>query len=154
MRFAVISVSDTRTEADDTGGALIKTYLAEDGHQLVAYKVITDDPEKIEEQLLRLLQMDALDVIIFTGGTGIASRDHTPDVVGKHLSKQLPGFGEIFRVLSFQEIGAAAMLSRARAGISGRKAVFCLPGSPAGVRLALEKLILPEIRHLVSELRR
>lgn len=154
VRCAVISVSDSRTEASDTGGALIRERLTESGHEIVAYSLVPDDPARINYAVGQALARPDIDVVIMTGGTGIASRDNTPDVVQRWFNKELPGFGELFRMLSYQQVGAAAILSRATAGVCGDKVMFCLPGSPAGVELAMEKLILPELRHLVAELRR
>ena len=148
---AVITVSDTRTVETDESGKLIHTLAAAAGHVVVDYRIVKDEPD----QVLRALNEFAAGlarVLIFNGGTGIGQRDRTYDVIAKSLDKELPGFGELFRMLSYQEIGAAAMLSRATGGVYRGKVVFSTPGSPHAVRLALEKLILPELQHLAWEL--
>jgi molybdenum cofactor biosynthesis protein B len=149
---AVITVSDTRTEETDKSGQLIKQLLADAKHTLAAYKIVKDEPIQIQEQLELLSQSD-LDVVIFNGGTGIAPRDTTYDALEKLLEKTLPGFGELFRFLSYQEIGSRAIASRAVAGVYQAKLIFSVPGSSNAVRLAMEKLILPEVVHLVSQIR-
>jgi molybdopterin adenylyltransferase len=151
---AVVTVSDSRTQADDTSGALIQTLLEAAGHRAVTRGIVPDDADAIREAVLRGLARHGVDAVIVTGGTGASPRDVTPEAVEPLYEKPLAGFGEIFRMLSFQEIGAAALLSRASAGTSGEKVVFVLPGSSGAVRLALEKLVLPELGHLVGQLRR
>jgi molybdenum cofactor biosynthesis protein B len=150
----VLTVSDTRTPEDDTSGNAIAEKLAAAGHTVVERCIVRDDPEAIRAAVLRGVALPAVDVVIATGGTGASPRDSTPEVVQPLLEKTLHGFGELFRALSFQEIGAAAMLSRALAGTSGRTAIFVTPGSSGAVRLALDRLILPELAHLVGQLRR
>jgi molybdenum cofactor biosynthesis protein B len=150
----VVTISDTRTLANDQGGLLIVHMLEEAGHQVAARRIVRDEPPAIQAQVAELTARDDLDVLLMTGGTGIGSRDQTCETVSGLLDKQLPGYGELFRMLSFREIGAAAMLSRAMAGVAGRKVVMTMPGSPAAVRLAMENLILPELAHLVREARR
>lgn len=150
--FSVIVVSDTRSLADDVGGRLLTELAAQAGHDVLSREVVPDDVDRIRAAIDRVSAAGA-DVILLTGGTGVAPRDRTPEAVEPLYQRRLPGFGEIFRVLSFQEIGAAAMFSRASAGIVGRAAVFALPGSPAGCRLAMERLILPEIGHLLTQIR-
>ena len=152
-RCAVITCSDSRTKETDTSGAFIVDSIRAAGHSLEGYRVIPDDAQTVSEEIGRLVA-GGIDVILLTGGTGITSRDVTVDTVSAMLDKILPGFGELFRMLSWKEIGPASMLSRATAGTIGRTLVFCLPGSTNAVRLALESLILPELRHLVRELRR
>lgn len=152
-RCGVCTVSDTRTLENDRSGALLKDQLVGHGHEVVWREIVADDPGAIEGALSTALEKD-LDILIFTGGTGIAPRDVTPDVLQARFDRQLPGFGELFRLLSYEEIGPAALLSRAVAGVIGSTAVFCLPGSTAAVRLALDKLIVPELGHIVGELRR
>ena len=154
VRCAVITVSDTRTEETDRSGQLIKQRLDERGHEVVHYRIVKDEPEQIDTMLTELVQRSDCDAVIFNGGTGIARRDTTFDTVSRRLEKELIGFGEIFRMLSFSEIGAAAMLSRATAGVIGDTVVFLTPGSSNAVSLALEKLILPEIAHVVFEMRK
>lgn len=149
---AVITVSDTRTLATDRSGALIQQLLLEAGHQVNTYTIIKDEPEQIQTQLNTLCIKQEIDALIFSGGTGIAPRDTTYDALEVVLEKTLPGFGELFRTLSYQEIGSRAMASRAVAGIYQGKLVFSLPGSANAVKLGLEKLILPELSHLVSQL--
>jgi molybdenum cofactor biosynthesis protein B len=149
VRVAVVTVSDTRTEATDTSGTLMKTLLADAGHPVVAYRIVPDEPERIGPLLDELTA--SADVILLNGGTGISRRDTTYEVVAGRLDKVLPGFGELFRMLSYEEIGAAAMLSRATAGMMGRTLVFSTPGSTNAVRLAMERLIVPQLRHLVWE---
>jgi molybdopterin adenylyltransferase len=149
---AVITVSDTRSPQTDRSGQLIQQLLQESGHQIVAYKLVKDEPLQIQAQLKELCARLDLDAVIFNGGTGIAPRDTTYDAIEQLLDKVLPGFGEIFRWLSYQEIGSRAIASRAVAGVCQGKLVFSLPGSSNAVRLAMEKLILPELGHLVQQL--
>ena len=149
--IAVVTVSDTRTEQTDESGQLIRALAAKAGHTIVSYRIVQDEPEQVLAALEEFAAGEAR-LIIFNGGTGIGRRDRTFDVISKALDKTLPGFGEIFRMLSYQEVGAAAMLSRATAGVYQGKIVFSTPGSPNAVRLALEKLILPEAQHLAWEL--
>ncbi|NMF84231.1 MogA/MoaB family molybdenum cofactor biosynthesis protein [Nodosilinea sp. P-1105] len=150
---AVITVSDTRTFDSDRSGQLIQALLHQAGHQISDYRIVPDEPLSIGPLCQGLGAQSDVDVIILTGGTGIAPRDTTYDVVATLLDKTLPGFGEIFRQLSFQEIGSRAMASRAVAGVYGSTLVFSLPGSSKAVQLAMEALILPELPHLVSLLR-
>lgn len=151
---AVLTISDTRTLETDTGGQTILELLGTAGHQVLVRDILPDEPERMRKLLLDLKEQQEIDAILMTGGTGIGSRDQTFETVSALLDKPLPGYGELFRMLSYQEIGAAAMLSRATAGLLGRKVLLTMPGSPAGVRLAMEKLILPELGHLVREARR
>ena len=148
----MLTISDTRSEATDTSGAAIVESLAAAGHVLAGRKVVRDDPATVAS-VVRGATVSA-DVIIATGGTGITSRDSTYEAITGLLDKKIDGFGELFRMLSYEEIGAAAMLSRACAGTIRRTAVFSLPGSETAVRLAMAKLILPEIGHVVRELKR
>lgn len=151
---AVLTVSDSRTLETDEGGRRIVAGLEGDDHRVVARALVRDEPAEVEARLLEWLGAGEVEVILTTGGTGISRRDTTVEVVERLLDKRLEGFGELFRMLSHREIGAAAMLSRAVAGLAGRAAIFALPGSPAAVRLALDELILPELPHLLRELRR
>jgi molybdenum cofactor biosynthesis protein B len=151
---AVITISDTRTNKNDTSGRMIVDLLRQAGHQVSAWEIVPDEPQRIRETISRLQLLSNLDAILLTGGTGIGSRDQTFETLTPLLTKTLPGFGELFRMLSYPEIGAAAMLSRAIAGLIGRTLVLAMPGSTAAVQLAMEKLILPEIGHLVREARR
>ncbi|MBE9177520.1 MogA/MoaB family molybdenum cofactor biosynthesis protein [Oculatella sp. LEGE 06141] len=150
---AVITVSDTRSPETDRSGQLIQQLLQECGHHIGAYALIKDEPTQIQHQLTTLCQRSDLDAVILNGGTGIAPRDTTYDAIEQLLEKVLPGFGELFRWLSYQEIGSRALASRAVAGVYRSKLVFSLPGSSNAVRLALEKLILPELTHLVGQLK-
>lgn len=150
---AVLTVSDTRTVETDRSGQLIQQLLAAAFHQVVAYVLIKDEPEQIQSQIERWSQMNNLDAIILNGGTGIAPRDTTYDAIEALLEKTLPGFGELFRWLSFQEIGSRAIASRAIAGTYRGKLIFSIPGSSNAVSLAMQKLILPEIKHLVRQLK-
>jgi molybdenum cofactor biosynthesis protein B len=154
LACAVITVSDTRTLETDTGGQTVCDLLAAAGHRLAAREILPDEPAQMRELLDRLVADPAIDAILLTGGTGISSRDQTYETISALLTKPVPGYGELFRMLSYQEIGAAAMLSRATGGLIGRTVVLTMPGSPAAVRLAMEKLILPELAHLVREARR
>lgn len=148
VRCAVVTVSDTRTVESDRSGQLLQTLLAEAGHQVIDYRIVPDEPQQICPLCETLAAQ--VDCIILTGGTGIAPRDTTYDAIAALLEKTLPGFGEIFRHLSFQEIGSRAMASRAVAGVYQSTLIFSLPGSSKAVTLAMEALILPELPHLVS----
>lgn len=154
VRCAVITVSDTRTLDNDTGGQSVVVALTAAGHTINVREIIPDDPERMRPLLESLRNRDDLDAILLTGGTGITSRDQTYETVSALLDKPLPGYGEVFRMLSFQEIGPAAILSRAVGGLLGRKVLLTMPGSPAAVRLAMDKIIVPELGHLVREARR
>jgi molybdenum cofactor biosynthesis protein B len=147
----VVTVSDTRTLETDTGGALAAELLAGAGHPLVRREIVKDEPAAIAGVVLRGLAEDGVGALLLTGGTGVAPRDVTPDAVEPLLERVIPGFGEIFRALSYEEIGSAALLSRALAGIAAGRVVFVLPGSRGAVRLGLEKLVLPELGHLAAE---
>ena len=149
-RVFVITCSDTRTVETDESGQLAERMFAEGGHHSVGRIVVRDDPTLIGEALEAAVQADA-QAILLNGGTGITRRDRTFDALEKRLEKRIDGFGELFRMLSYAEIGAAAMLSRATAGLYLGRVVFSVPGSPAAVRLALEKLILPELGHMLRE---
>jgi molybdenum cofactor biosynthesis protein B len=150
----VLTVSDTRTEETDTSGRAIRDLLDAAGHPITGSAIVRDEPADVASLVRERAADPATEVIITTGGTGISSRDATYEAVHALLDKRLDGFGELFRMLSFHEIGAAAMLSRATAGSIGRTAVFVLPGSLAAVRLAMEKLIVPELGHVVQQLRK
>lgn len=154
VRVAVLTISDSRTPENDTGGDAIQETLQEAGHEITARDLIRDEPEEIRQSLTAFLERDDVDAVITTGGTGISLRDSTYEVVYGMLEKRLDGFGEIFRTLSYEEIGAAAMLSRAIAGTVGRRFIASLPGSANAARLATEKLLAPEIPHVVFELRK
>jgi len=149
LRCGVVTVSDTRTPQTDAGGRMIVERLGGAGHTIVRYAIVPDDAASIVE-LVRAL-VGQCSVVILSGGTGIAKRDSTFEAVDRLLDKRLLGFGELFRMLSYAQIGPGAMLSRATAGVTGGALVFSLPGSPNAVELALDKLILPELAHLVWE---
>lgn len=150
IRCGVLTISDTRTIDNDGGGQLAQRLLREAGHDITAYAIVRDEPvhviAHVEEWVANGCQL-----IVTTGGTGIAKRDTTIDALEPLFVRRLPGFGEIFRMLSFAQVGAAAMLSRATAGTIASTLIFCLPGSPAAVELAMTQLIVPELRHLVWE---
>ncbi|HWA97387.1 MAG TPA: MogA/MoaB family molybdenum cofactor biosynthesis protein [Pirellulales bacterium] len=154
LRVAVITVSDTRTLETDTGGAAIVERLDAAGHALVDRRLVRDESTELEAALHELTGHDTVDAVLITGGTGLGSRDRTYETVDALLTKALPGYGELFRWLSYAEIGPACMLSRAVGGLIGRTVVLTMPGSPAGVALAMDKVILPELGHLVREARR
>ncbi|PYR68418.1 MAG: molybdenum cofactor biosynthesis protein [Acidobacteria bacterium] len=150
----VLTVSDTRTEANDTGGQTIRDLLETSGHTIAGHAIVRDDPDAVTRTVSGWLADASTQVIITTGGTGITSRDGTYEAIDRLLEKRLTGFGELFRMLSYHQIGPAAMMSRATAGRALGKAIFVLPGSPDAVRLAMTKLILPELGHVVQQLRR
>jgi molybdenum cofactor biosynthesis protein B len=147
----VITVSDTRTEATDTGGRAIAELLAAAGHRVVGRTILKDDAELVRGTIERQLANPDVQAVITTGGTGISSRDKTFEAVGGMLQKKLDGFGELFRMLSFEQIGPAAMMSRACAGLVAGRIVVSLPGSEAAVRLAMQRLLIPELGHLVQQ---
>jgi molybdopterin adenylyltransferase len=149
---AVVTVSDTRVPADDVNGSYLRREIEAAGHVVAAYRVVPDDPSQVVDTLDEAAALARL--VIFNGGTGISARDNTFDALSTRLEKTLPGFGEIFRMLSYEQVGAAAMLSRAVAGTYRGAVVVSTPGSPAAVRLAWEKLIAPELEHLAWEVGR
>ncbi|MEW6737451.1 MAG: MogA/MoaB family molybdenum cofactor biosynthesis protein [Acidobacteriota bacterium] len=151
---AIITVSDSRTPDNDASGQLMKEALTAQGHTIMHYQVIKDEPDQIRALILNLAQHPDCQAMIFNGGTGISRRDRTFDVIDSLLEKRLVGFGEIFRYLSYLDIGSAAIMSRATAGSYQGRVIISIPGSPAAARLALEKLILPELAHMVWELGR
>jgi molybdenum cofactor biosynthesis protein B len=154
VRCAILTVSDTRTTETDTSGGLIRDTLRLAGHKIVDYQIVPDEPGQIRRILEAWIARDDVEVILSNGGTGIAARDTTYDTVSGLLVKRLDGFGELFRMLSWQEIGAAAMLSRAVAGVANGTLIAAMPGSTNAVRLAMTKLIVPEIGHLVYEIKK
>jgi molybdenum cofactor biosynthesis protein B len=153
-RCAVVTLSDTRDEKSDSSGRWIRQSLEGDGHSIAHSSIIKDDSATLWTLLDRLLTDVNVDAIITNGGTGISRRDNTIAVIESKLTLPLPGFGELFRMLSYEQIGSGAMLSRAVGGVAGEKLLFALPGSSKAVELAMEKLILPELRHLLGELRK
>lgn len=154
VRAFIVTISDTRTADTDTSGAAIASLLEAAGHIVSGRKIVKDDAAAIEAAVSYAAKAGGTDVVITTGGTGLSSRDGSYEAISKLFGRTIDGFGELFRGLSYAEIGAAAMLSRATAGVIGRCAVFVLPGSENAVRLAMEELIIPEITHVVRELRR
>ena len=152
VRCVVVTVSDTRTEDTDTSGQFIRTALEDAGFSVDYYTIVPDEPDRIEALVDELV--DSVDAVLMNGGTGISARDQTVDVLQEQIDKPLPGFGELFRMLSYDEIGAGAMLSRATAGVYRDTLLFAMPGSTNAVQLAMTKLILPELEHLVWEIAR
>ena len=148
----VLTVSDTRSAETDTSGRAIRELLVQAGHSVTGTALVRDDPDQVTGVVRKQLADPAARVIVTTGGTGITSRDGTFEAVDRLFEKRLTGFGELFRMLSFQEIGSAAMLSRAAAGTVGGKAIFVLPGSENAVRLAMTRLIVPELGHIAQQL--
>jgi molybdenum cofactor biosynthesis protein B len=147
----VLTVSDTKTPETDTSGTLIRELLTAAGHRVVDSQIVRDEPVQVARIVRDVCARADVQAVVLTGGTGITSRDSTFEAVEALLDKRLPGFGELFRMLSFQEVGAAAMLSRAQMGLHARRIVVSLPGSPNACRLALEKLLIPELGHLLRE---
>jgi molybdenum cofactor biosynthesis protein B len=154
VRVYVVTISDTRTEANDTSGQAAKQLIEAAGHIVAGYAVLKDDPREVAALVRRIADEKLADAVVTSGGTGVSSRDSTYEAIAGLLDKRLDGFGELFRMLSYAEIGSAAMLSRAVGGLHRGVPVFATPGSTAAVRLALEKLILPELGHLGFEVRR
>ena len=153
-RCAVVTLSDTRDTATDRSGALIRELLGANGHVVTHYQLIPDDPALLEPLLRSMLSREDVDAVLTTGGTGVSRRDTTVPLIESLLDQRLPGFGELFRMLSWEQIGSGAMLSRAVAGIARGRLVFAMPGSTKAVELAMTKLILPELGHLLRELRK
>jgi molybdopterin adenylyltransferase len=147
---AIVTVSDTRTADDDTSGAEIRRQLEAAGHRVEAYRIVADEPALVERIVEELADSGLVDVVLLSGGTGIAARDNTFEAISSLLTKRIDGFGELFRMLSYEEIGAASMISRAVGGLVGTTAVFSMPGSTAACRLAMEKLIVPQLAHVVG----
>jgi molybdenum cofactor biosynthesis protein B len=154
LSLAVVTVSDTRTVETDTSGALIVELAEAAGHRVVVREIVADEPDLMTPLLLSYRDRSDLDAVLMTGGTGISPRDQTYETVSDLLTKPLPGYGELFRMLSYAEIGPACLLSRAVGGLMGDKAVLVMPGSRAAVGLAMTKIILPELPHIVSEARK
>ncbi len=153
VRCAIITVSDTRTEETDTSGRRIKELLAAHDHPVVAYQILKDEPEQITTAVQVLLERSDVDAIITSGGTGIAPRDTTFEAIQGLLEKEITGFGEMFRMLSYEDIGTSAMLTRATAGVANGKVIVSLPGSTGAVELGMSKLVLPELGHMMFLLR-
>ena len=154
INFSIITVSDTRTLADDKSGTIIETMIKDSGHSVINRSIVKDEPDEIRSAVGKAIADKETSAIILTGGTGITARDNTPDTIAPILEKELTGFGELFRYLSYDEIGSRAILSRALAGTLDKKIIFCLPGSAGAVKLAMEKLILPDIGHILWEVGR
>jgi molybdenum cofactor biosynthesis protein B len=152
--MALLTVSDTRTPEDDRSGRLARSLLEEAGHRIVDYRILPDEPDRIARCVTAWLDREDCEGVLVNGGTGVATRDRTYEALFGLLDQRLDGFGELFRALSYEQVGSAAMLSRAVAGVARGKPVFSVPGSPKAVKLALERLILPELAHLLAELRR
>lgn len=154
LGYALVTVSDTRTEAGDATGRRMRELVEGAGHRVVEQLIVGDESAAIRTSVLALVATDGVDLVVVAGGTGVAPRDVTIEALGPLLDRELPGFGELFRVLSHREIGSAAMLSRALGGVVDDSALFAVPGSPAAAELALRELILPEAAHLVAQARR
>ncbi len=154
LRIGVLTVSDTRTAETDTGGRLIGQLVEAGGHQVAIRAIVPDEEESIRATVLAWVSDVDVEALIITGGTGLAPRDRTWEALEPVLDRVIDGFGELFRMLSWDEVGSAAMLSRAFAGVIGRTPVFALPGSRNAIALAMEKLILPEIGHVVYEVQK
>jgi len=148
---AVLTISDSRTELDDESGKLIRQKLSQSGHRVMFYSILKNEADSIKKKIHELLRQQELQVIITSGGTGVSHRDITVETITPILEKKLDGFGQLFRFLSYQEIGTAAIMSRAFAGVAEGKVILCLPGSPGAANLAMDKIILPEIGHMVRE---
>ena len=151
VSYALIVISDSRTEQDDESGKLFKEQLSQNGHRLMAYALLKNDSAAVRQKITELLKLEELQVIITSGGTGLSRRDVTVETVSPMLEKKLDGFGELFRSLSYTEIGTSSIMSRAVAGVTNGKVIISLPGSLGATRLAIEKIILPEIGHMVRE---
>lgn len=149
--IGIVTVSDTRTPETDKNHHYLSARIAELGHHVMAYRIIKDEPDQVEAALDEMAANEAVRIVLFNGGTGIAPRDTTFDVISRKLEKTLPGFGELFRAFSYEEVGAAAMLSRATGGVYRNTVVFSTPGSTNAVKVAVEKLIFPELNHLAWE---
>jgi molybdenum cofactor biosynthesis protein B len=154
LRVALLTASDSRSVADDEGGRVLRQLATEAGFAVVAEALLREEPAALRAHVEALAASGTVDALLVTGGTGLAPRDRTPEAIGALFERRLEGFGELFRALSFAEIGPAAMLSRADAGVVGGALVFLMPGSPAAVRLAMQRLIVPELAHAVGQLRR
>ncbi len=154
LALALLTVSDTRTPETDVSGAELRRLLEAAGHVVFDYRILPDEAVRVREVVQGWLRAEGCDGVLVTGGTGVSPRDRTFEALAQLLDKRLDGFGELFRMLSYEQIGSAAMLSRAVGGIAAGRLLFSMPGAPAAVKLAMERLILPELRHLQSQLRR
>jgi molybdopterin adenylyltransferase len=153
IRTALVTASDSRTPANNEGGRLLRALVEEAGFAVVGEALLSEEPAAVRERVASFARPTIADAVLVTGGTGVSPRDRTPEAVAPLFEQRLPGFGELFRLLSYEQIGAAAMLSRAEAGIIDGVVVFLLPGSPAAIELAMRKLIAPELPHLIGQLR-
>ncbi|MFC2022067.1 molybdenum cofactor biosynthesis protein B [Chloroflexota bacterium] len=151
VNCAVLTISDSRTERNDESGKLIRQKLSQSGHKVMSYAILKNEADSVRQKIEELLRQEKLQVIITSGGTGVSHRDITVETIYPILEKKLDGFGELFRFLSHQEIGTASIMSRAIAGAVGGKVILCIPGSPGAANLAMDKIILPEIGHMVRE---
>ena len=151
VNCAVLTISDSRTERDDESGKLIRQKLTENGHKIISYAVLKNEADLIKKKIYGLLEQEELQVIITSGGTGASHRDITVETISMILEKKLDGFGELFRFLTYQEIGTGSIMSRAIGGVAMGKVILCLPGSLGAANLAMDKIILPEIGHMVRE---
>ena len=151
VNCAVLTISDSRTEQDDESGRLIMQKLNENGHQVMSYAILKNEAESIQKKIKELLEVEEVQVIITGGGTGASHRDVTVETITPIMEKRLDGFGELFRFLTYQEIGTGSIMSRAMAGVVRGKVIICLPGSLGAAELAMDKIILPEIGHMVRE---
>lgn len=154
LAFGLLTVSDTRTAQNDVSGRVLRELISTEGHRVYATAIVRDDAQAVRERMLTWVLDPTCEVIVSSGGTGLSARDRTVEAVSDLFDVAIDGFGELFRMLSFEEIGSRAMLSRAVAGVVRGTPVFLLPGSPDAVTLALTRLVLPEIGHVVGELRR
>jgi molybdenum cofactor biosynthesis protein B len=154
VRVFVVTVSDTRTEDNDTSGRAAKEMITAAGHVVAGYRILKDEPAQVAALVQQIVAERAADVIVTSGGTGVSTRDSTYEAIAGLLDKRLDGFGEIFRMLSWNEVGSRAMASRAVAGVHGKTLIFSMPGSTKAVRLAMEKLVAPELGHLAGELKK
>lgn len=154
VRCYVLTISDTRTEATDTSGAAIVELVTGAGHAVTGRAIVRDEPADVTHRITSALDQADVDIVITTGGTGLTSRDSTFEAVDALLDRRLDGFGELFRMLSYTDIGPAAMLSRATAGTARGKFVAALPGSESAVRLAMSKLLVPELGHIIGQIRK
>ena len=152
--FALVVTSDTRTEREDETGRIAVSLIEGDGHSVASHTIVSNNEDKIRAEVEKLLFDDAVEVIVISGGTGIGSKDKTVAAVAPLLEKEMPGFGELFRRISYDEVGGAAIMSRATAGVANGKLIFCLPGSRNAVKVALAKIILPNVGHMQWELNR
>ncbi len=154
VRIAFLTVSDTREPATDRSGQVARRLISAAGHAVLDYRIVPDEPEQIRGVVVEWLGRDDLDAVVVSGGTGISPRDRTVEALAALVDQRLDGFSEIFRLLSYEQVGSAAMLSRTLGGVAHAKPLFVLPGSPQAVELALERLILPELGHILAELRK